>query len=322
MLLQGGLVIVLAVHLLAVDFASAGPFVALWLFWKSRRQDDREWAAIGRSMLVWSLAAIALGILSGAVALTAQWYSRTGFVEAAGRLPISRYWFGGVELVFYIGCLAAALAVSRAEDRIRGRRFWAASALLVLGGLDLVYHFPPLFVGIGALVSRPDDWAGQVRFVQLLVDPQVASLVIHFILAATASGGVGLMLLARAGEGGSAETIVRSGGWLTLAATLAQLPVGVLVLINLPSLERDALLAADPAAGLLFALAMVASLGLLQRAASIGLGETEPRAVRTAAVLFALVVLLMVLAQQRAMNLADPVARSGPVTSMLFCRNR
>jgi hypothetical protein len=95
-----------------------------------------------------------------------------------------------------------------------------------------------------------------------------------------------------------------------LGATLGQLPVGALVLFHLPQASRDALLGGDAVSALLFGLSLVATLGLLQRAAGIALGETEPRAVRTAALLFVLIVLLMVVAQQRAAGLLQPGAAS------------
>ncbi|HEX4148502.1 MAG TPA: hypothetical protein VHY20_05920, partial [Pirellulales bacterium] len=187
-LLASGLVAVLVVHLLAVNLASAGPFVALVLFWKARRQSDRWAAQAGRRLIVWSLAATGLGVLTGAAALAIVWTGSPEFVAAAGRLPASRYWFGGVELVFYIGCLLGVLGFSRFDDLAHPRRFWGMCALLILAGTDLVYHFPPLFVGLNVLADRPDDWVGRVRFVELLMDPQVVALVLHFVLASAAAG--------------------------------------------------------------------------------------------------------------------------------------
>ncbi|HEY5313429.1 MAG TPA: hypothetical protein VIK18_12960 [Pirellulales bacterium] len=302
-MLQSGLVAVLIVHLLAVNLASAGPLVGIWLFWKAWRRADRACASAGRRLIVWSLAAVGVGILTGGVALALAWSAMPGFFAAAGRLPASRYWFGGVELVFYVACLAGVLRISRVEDLVHRRRFWGIAALLVLAGLDLVYHFPPLFVGLNVLASRPDDWTGPVHFVQLLVDPQVAAMVLHFVLAAAAAGGVALMLLAKADDAPTRERLVTAGARLTLGATILQLPVGALVLFHLPPASRDALLGGDALASVLFGLALVATLGLLQRTAGIALGETEPRAVRTAALWFALIVLLMVVAQQRAAGL-------------------
>jgi hypothetical protein len=226
-----------------------------------------------------------------------------------------------VELAFYALCLAAVLGFSRFADLAHPRRFWGVCSLLLLAGSDLVYHFPPLFVGLNVLAMRPDDWPGQVRFVELLVDPQVATLVLHFLLACAATGGVALMLLASArntsAEPAAGERMVRAGAWLTLAATLLQLPVGVFVLFHLPGRSREALLGADAAAGLLFALALLATMALLHRTAAIALGEAEPRAVRIAALWLALVVLLMVVAQQRAVRLLEAGAAIEPKTVML-----
>jgi hypothetical protein len=309
-LLSSGLVAVLIVHLLAVNLASAGPFVGLWLFWKARRNADRAAASAGRRLVVWSLAAVGVGVLTGGIALALAWWAAPGFFAAAGRLPASRYWFGGVELVFYAACLAAVLGFSRFEDLTHRRRFWGIVTLLVLAGTDLVYHFPPLFVGLNVLASRPDDWSGPVHFVQLLVDPQVAAMVLHFALAAAAAGGVALMLMATPEDPSADDRLVKSGAWLTLGATLGQLPVGALVLFHLPQASRDALLGGDAVSALLFGLSLVVTLGLLQRAASIALGETEPRGVRTAALLFVLIVLMMVVAQQRAAGLLEPGAAS------------
>lgn len=291
------LTVVLALHLVCVNLASAGPFLAVWLFWRAWRRHDDDAALAGRHFIGWSLASLGAGIVSGAAALGLLWAADSDFFGAAARLPVSRYWFGAVELVFYAVCLLPVLAFARADDLRNRRRVVGLSLLLVLAGLDLVYHFPPLFVGLNVLASRPYDWIGQVRFVELLVDPQVAAMVGHFVLASAASGGLMLMLVCRRTATG--ETLVRWGGWITLVATLAQIPVGVVLLFRLPEPARDAMLGADPAAGGLLALSLLATLGLLERSLAIALGDTQRSNVQTAVGLFALIVLLMVSAQQQ-----------------------
>ena len=68
---------------------------------------------------------------------------------------------------------------------------------------------------------------------QLLVDPQVAAMMLHFVLAAAAVGGAALMLLTAGASATPDDTrLVQAGGWLTLGATLGQLPVGALVLFH------------------------------------------------------------------------------------------
>jgi hypothetical protein len=122
-----------------------------------------------------------------------------------------------------------------------------------------------------------------------------------------AAAGVGLMLVATrlpaaAASQGSpvSEELLRIGAWSALWPTLLQWVAGVIVLAQLSPAAREALLGGDMVATTLFALALVASLGLLHVLAAAALGPAQPQAALRSAGLLALVVLLMVGTLQRA----------------------
>jgi hypothetical protein len=305
-LLEICLVVVLAVHLMAMNVAAAGPFVCLWLQWREASRGDTLAGKLSEYLARQSLVWFTVGVVLGCVALYLVWilYPRSYF-EAAAQIPARRYWFGIAELVFFVACLAGVMALPQREGQSgRGRRFWLQWSLGWLAATNLMYHFPPLFALISVLSARPHEWTGEVRFVAWMFEPEVAARTMHFVLASIAMTGLVVMGYALKMP---AETEPRDrrrvsawGGWLALAPSLCQLLVGMYVLLQLPDESRDRLLGDDWLGTGLFGVSLLVTVVLFQRLAAVALGEFDRKEIVRSMMWMAIVVLLMVAARQRA----------------------
>ena len=233
---------------------------------------------------------------------------------ALGQVPAARLWFALAEIVFFFGCMAAYVQIRRWPRRIP----LVAGLLAVLAATDLAYHFPPLFAVLNLLGSRA-ELAGQELtsslYRRLLLDPQVLAMVAHVWLAAVAVTGVVVMRLAAAADHGSADaqlppenqprtTVAIAARW-ALAASLAQMPVGLWLLLAVPAPSRGSLMGDDIAGTGLFVLAIVATFGLLHHLAAAAQGDTAPAQVRRSLALTVGIVLLMTAALDRS-RVRDP----------------
>lgn len=303
--------LVVAVHLLGANLASAGPFVAMWLQRRGVHHGDVAAYEMGRSIVRASMLALVVTIVLGLAALGLVWLARPEpFFHAAGRLPMSRYWFGIAELLFYFICLAGYLWWGKGSPQsFRKRRRWWLQGLLLLAGTDVAYHFPPLFAIIGVLGTRPIPAEANVRFTTLLIDPEVQAFLLHFALASLAVTGAAIMAIGwrrSRDDASSAEwqRFIVWGGRIALVPTVLQLLVGMLVLAQIPDTSRQALMGHDLAATGVFVLALVASVALMHRLAAVALGDTRRAEVLGALALLLLTVLLMVGAHQRSRRAA------------------
>ncbi len=217
-------------------------------------------------------------------------------------MPASRLWFALAEIIFYFGCMAAYILVRRAPRRIP----LVAGLLALLAATDLMYHFPPLFT-ILTVLDRRADLAGQTLssslYRSLMLDPQVLAMSAHVWLAAIAVTGIMTMRMAarvRPGDepAAAAEHVKLAARW-ALAASLAQLPVGIWLLLTVPGRSREALMGGDVAGSLLFVLAIVGTFGLLHHLGAAAFGDTAPGQICRAVALVFGVVLLMTAALDR-----------------------
>jgi len=233
--------------------------------------------------------------------------------EALATLPPSRLWFAGLELLFSLG---AMIAYRLLWDRPRFPG-WLHAGIGFVGGTNLVYHFPALFSIVGVLSERADLWHSEVSFRRMLIDPETLARGGHFLLASIAVTGLYLAALAArqtARTPGAAPVLTRYVTWgarLALLPTLLQFIVGLLVLLCLPNLARDALLGQNLLGTALFGGALIATLGLAHHLAAIALGDLETSALRRAIGLMLLVVVFMVGARWQARQAMVPSARPG-----------
>ena len=304
-----GLTLVAAAHLAAVYLAMAAPAVCLWLQW--RAGSDELARRLDLYLLRLSVASLLLAMLLGglAVALIARLFPQP-YLNAFHELPRRRYEFGVVELVFTLVCYGLALRLgSRAERppaehavprRWFALRWWAT----FLGALNLAYHFPPLFVMLGVLTTRPETWGRPARFTSLLADGEILARTFHHWLAAAILGGLALAYYGiRRGAASDDRRAVVWGCRIAAAAMLLQVVSGVLLVGELPVATRHALLGDDALATGLFAAAVLAAFFVLPRLAAIGLGHVERRHALGSCLLIFLVLLLMTAARHRTRHL-------------------
>ncbi|HEV3345164.1 MAG TPA: hypothetical protein VG125_32605 [Pirellulales bacterium] len=281
--------LVVTLHLAAVYLSMMGPLVCLWLQCRAGR--DELAARLNRDLLrLASAMLIVAATLGGAAILLIGRLFPEAYLAAARVLPERRYWYGAVELVFSLACFLLALAVSKNGRRSPGR-VWTSWLATLLGSTNLIYHFPPLFVMLGVLCLRPNDWGQETRFTALLADGEILARLGHHLLAALLFTGVWIAWSAvrRGGD----QRPVAWGGRMALAAVLLQFVSGLWLVSAMPAESRELLLGGDTPAGGLFALSLLAAFFVVPRLGAMALGHAERRHTQVtfglvAAVLFAM----------------------------------
>jgi len=306
--------LVFSLHLLAVDLAMAGPLVAVWLEWRGARRPEPDAAPIARRLAGWSLAAGIVGIGLGLLALAvlpggeAEPYRR-----ALQAVSPARWWYVAEELLFYVLFLVAYVGAWRwFQSGPAGRAIHRG--LGIIAATDLMYHFPPMFAVLSTISTRPALWGESLGnrplYWKLLLEGETFSRVVHHWLAAVAvSATVGLLLAAKQPQ--RRPWFAR----IALGATVAQLPVGVWVLLSMPPLMQQQLMGQDLLATILFGTSLIAALGLMHHLALISLRDTSRGAVARTAALMLLTVFIMASVLHRARNEALrqlPTARARP----------
>ena len=299
-------VAVLSAHLLAVNVATAAPFVCVWCEWRAMRPGNEALRDVGRRLARDCVVLFLIGAGLGLVELGwLFWRSDPADLEALRTMPTSRWWFGGLELLMYLGCM---LAYWYGYDRWR-RRGWQW-LLSIAAGTNLGYHFPALFTIVSLVSERPELWGETIKFRELLMDRETLARVAHFWFASFAVTGVLAMRPWRARteelEARNAvdtpnavpsENDVRGtlfGARLALVATAVQMPLGIWLLTTLPRASQNLVLGRNLLATGLMVAAVVTSLGLMHLLASLALGDVERRLVRRAALLIVAIVTMMV----------------------------
>jgi hypothetical protein len=270
-------VVLLGLHLLAVNVASAGPLAAAWL--AGRGEPARVNA---QRMARWSLAALLAGGLLGAPLLLAPSH---GLRSALARFPASTYWFAGTELLFSAVCVTLLINVLRSAHR--PILTWG---LALASATNLLYHFPPLMAVIGRLAGDA-RWASAATIdrrtlLGLAARPEIVALWVHFVLASIAAAAVVAMWPPRSDEAvvndgvnGSEDKplsnkrALRGLATIALTASALQAPVGAWLLVATSAQARDAIMGGDAATSACFVGALVAALALLQTLAAIAMGD-------------------------------------------------
>lgn len=279
----------LATHLLAMDLASSGPLVGVWLRWRR----GRPAGAIGKQLIWWSVFALLIGMTTGGLlilVIPGPWL--WGALE---RFPADAYWFALVELVFSLGCMVVIAVGWQRLNR------WAIVALAILSAANLLYHFPPLMAVIGKLASNPQFTTAEIidraTLLELFTRGEVLALSFHFGFASLAVSAITVLYMISTnrlpGEPAEYRSVARIASGIALMASLIQIPVGVWLLLCLPGTARMALMGKSLGGSLAFVVSMVLSLVLLQRLFAAMLGEVDRKNLRTTVVLTCLVVLLM-----------------------------
>lgn len=265
-------ILLLALHLLAANVASAGPLIAAWMAGRGP-----VGVAAARRLVGWALAALFVGGFLGAGLLIAP---GDALRTAIARFPASAWWFAGLELGFSAACLVGMMAVLRGERR---RRI-AAWLLAVISASNLLYHFPPLMAVVGRIANEP-RWAEETIITrQVLVHtslrPEILSLWIHFGLASVAVAAIAAIAIVNFPPAHAADPtdddrnrLTRGLAGIALAASALQIPVGGWLLAVSEVRMRDALLGGHlPATGC-FVAGVLATMALLQSLAAVVMGD-------------------------------------------------
>jgi len=280
--------LLLAAHLLAMNLASAGPLVSMWLI--DRRDSGGDARQFATRMVKLSLLGLAVGcLLGGALILVPNPRLRA----ALARFPADAYWFGAAELVFSGLCMTALLA------RCVRRRRILACILAGVSALNLLYHFPPLMVVIGELTADP-SWTAASHIdrralLRLWGRPEVLAMWAHFVLASFSAAPIVALGAWPAAAHSQSPRVVRRLGVLALTATALQLPVGLWLLSASTPMVREAFLGGDLTAMLAFSCGVLGALWMLHALVTIALGE-DGAAIRQAVILLLVVTLLMTVA--------------------------
>ena len=188
-------ILLLAIHLLLVNVASAGPLFCILLERQAGRGDNLPASQLGRQLAVTSittlLVGVALGLVLGGLAWTS---SERTFVNILPRFTWKICW-GIAEVFFSLICMAIYVGMwnRAATDR---RQVVIHRSLAILGSTNLLYHFPSLF-GVMTHVARNSasfgDSISTSEFRRLAYSNDVFPMTVHFCLASIAVTGVFVM---------------------------------------------------------------------------------------------------------------------------------
>jgi len=291
------LIIFVAAHLLAVNLAGAGPLVAAWIDWRGARRAEPEVATTAaRTLMWWSIGAAVGGMGLGGAALaqfiywpphTHRWY--WWYVEQ--EITETRWWFVGGEIVFYFVCTIAAAVIWRRPGRLP----WLRRLLATAAGTNLLYHFPALFTILAIMFERRDHRGlplDRQLYWHFLLQAETIARVLHVWLSSLAVAGLSLCWIGS--RGGPADStasgrVAVNGAWVSLGATLLQIPVGVWILTVLPEGRTQRILSSAP----IFWPAIFVALALMHQLAMLSIGDLSRRRLSTATLLIVVVVVLM-----------------------------
>ena len=296
----------LAIHLLAMNVATAGPIVALWFQRRGRKREDGPASWVADQLVRHSMLALAVGIGLG-LAAGAVLYGADGqrLRAAIGALPYGRLWWGVWELAFYFLCMALYLVLQSTAQRNSTAGVVARTMQWVLvwsAVTNLAYHFPLLFSVLAQLRSSATsaDIApiGTSELLKQWMQPRNLAMFIHFLMASVATSGVLVMFLGlRLGKIEANQPaqwrIGHYGARIALVPTLLQLVGGVYLLFVLPQNLQDAMMGDNLVATSLFVVSVLVALALMHCLAGVALGQRSRASMIQAGILLVVTVLLM-----------------------------
>ncbi len=289
--------LILAIHLVVVNLASAGPLAFLWMKRLNRVTDEgqSEVERLYLRIVRWSVAAFLIGMVTGVL----LWLilPGDGLSAALDRFPARAFRFAGAELLFSLLCL---LPLALEWNFLHGR-MWVGKLLALSSSTNLLYHFPPLMAIIGQLAVNPhwtsEDVLHRSALLGLMSKGYVLALSCHFGLASLAVAAITTFLLAKPTRDAEllwqTRTSIRNAAIVALIATFLQIPVGIWLLVSMPVATRTALMGGSLIGSMAFVVALVGTILLLQRLVNIVLGDFDHRTLRGAGWLLLVVIVLM-----------------------------
>jgi hypothetical protein len=297
-------ILLLSLHLICMNVASGAPLLCVLLEWKllknsasaspniaARQAADYLAAMTVLSLIAGSLLGLVMGILLWTPEYASLWTKR---------LAHKMHW-GGAELLVSLAVLAGYWLWRKRSSTSSTASAILKSGLLLFASTNLLYHFPPLFLIAGKLADSKDAGGDAVSgklFVQEMLAGEIPALWVHFTLASLAMAGIMLLGLAlRLRRRGAPEEEVRRvaiwGGWWGLIPSLAQLPVGLWVMMSLPSSSQSQIMGSSGEATVFFLAGVIAALWLLRELVSIAMGEvSRGNLIRAMTAMVAVVILM------------------------------
>ncbi|MGE0758619.1 MAG: hypothetical protein AB7F89_05800 [Pirellulaceae bacterium] len=307
--------LILALHLLCMNLASAAPVLAVWL---DRPRKSRIDTLPDIRGAVSYLAQLAIGGLSGGalLGLLLGCFRWSDPYHAVLSQFTPRIYWGVWELLFSAVLLFVYAAWVRSRPQASRAGWLLRSLVALIATTNLLYHFPPLFsmiAGVAAGHLRLDSAIDSTAFRRLLADGAVLSVSVHFAVASFAVAGTALLLRTRA-TGDDARATASAGVWggrVALAATLLQIPVGLWMVVALAPSVQQRLMGNDPVAASLLIAAVLAMFWLLHVLAAAAFGDTSATTRRQAFLALVTVVVLMVGVLERTKVVPLPVRAHG-----------
>ena len=297
--MESVLITVVAFHLITVNLAGAGPFVAAWADWYGRRRDRPEFQSAALRLIRWSIVATLLGagLGLGAWAELVYWPppSQGSFCWLLREsISTQRWWFIAGEIAFYLACLSACWFLWSRLIRHR----WIIWLLALAAGTNLLYHFPPLFTVL-AIKFEQHNWStfDHAAFLHQMLQAEAIARILHVWLASFATAGIALAWIGSLStrpantenDSSNRSSVSVCGGRWALWATMFQIPIGVWILFAFPDAQGERIMTGSP----LFFAGVLVALGLMHQLAMLSLGDTSRRRLSIATLLLIITVILM-----------------------------
>jgi hypothetical protein len=240
LLLKVLLVGTLPLHLIPMNLALGGGFVAALAAWRSRTRlelESRRWRALGDALATPLLVTTALTISFGIAPLLfiQVLYGQLFYTSS---ILMAWWWLAVIALIMAGYYSYYAFAFKR-----RGN----GAPLLALAGAVLLALVGFMFTNNMTLMLRPDRWAALYAASEHglhlnLSDPTHGPRYLHFLVASFAVTGLFLALRGRRGRGEEASFLRSFGARLFAGATHVQILVGLAFLFMLPAGVRGVFL--------------------------------------------------------------------------------
>jgi len=291
-MLEPVLVLVLAAHLLAMNVGIAAPLLCIWLHIRANRKSDRVAGHVGQRTAWASVLMLVGGFVLGLMQLGLLWLAGDeAYFETLSHFDTARYAMILGEFAFSV----ALLALYAALWKKLGKWTYLHGLIAFVAVTNLFYHFPPLMTALRTVdEAAPKAYLDTplVRHLEVLVTS------LHVWLASIAVAGVYVMGVAMRqlpddATREAASRIVRTGAWVAFLPTVAQLGVGIWLVIAIDETAVKMIMGQNAVATGLFVLAFLASLALMHMLASVAFGKIARSSIIRAMATLTIVVVLM-----------------------------
>lgn len=287
--------LLLTTHLLASALAAAGPLLVAG-FRVSRRMRTEGDDAL-RRVTLWSVSAMAIGLIVGLLSLGLVWHlPTTGYQAAAVRFPAGAYQMLAAEWCF----TAFLYGLYLATWRQLAKRPLLHGFIALVAATNLLYHFPTIMIVLGALAEDPalaaEEEIARPVVLRLMLSPALLAKATHYwALCLLVSATAIVVAAARS----SAANLVRAGAIAGLAGTVAIVFSGVAALLQIDTSTQRALIGGDLLATTALGIAVASALGIGNTLLSLAIDATNPTGVRRVVGLLVLAVAAMAWASHR-----------------------